>query len=410
MSSSVSEGGRSLEEAVSSHCLMAFNLYAPIALRPRISPPAPSDVALARPDVVVPPTPSPPPRRVLNSSTITVTPSHDRRATPAPPSYLLLEKTRRSRESSRPVPFGAGARCWLWNSDVVVGVACLISHAPPRSMGQSASSHTLQQLADEETSRPVPASLAELESDMYSDAPATFEFQPPAVPFDHEGFVRAFYPPPPLDGLPDAAAHRPERYDSVADIQAFFDEFGFVVIRDVVSREMLDGVRRELWSKPGLEGLDATDANSWIKADWNQVFGGSYNERHGFVGFAIGESQAAQDVRQLPAMHRSFAAVYRVPDLWFKYDRFGLMRPTRDIKITRRTERELQWAADMADARALLFDEAPIGAAAAASSLLAREQLSHEPGDDEIVTMYVARSLALYYRTGISFDMCMYVL
>jgi ectoine hydroxylase-related dioxygenase (phytanoyl-CoA dioxygenase family) len=61
------------------------------------------------------------------------------------------------------------------------------------------------------------------------------------------------------------------------------------------------------------------------------------------------------------------------------------MRPTRNIRVTRRTLRKLELKQSLAEARALLFEEAPIGAAAAASDMMANEHLAPLPDDDEVV-------------------------
>lgn len=168
-----------------------------------------------------------------------------------------------------------------------------------------------------------------------------FEYVAKKAPVDAEGFVHAFYPPPAFGELPDDPALAPSQSSGVEEIQSFFEEYGFVVIREAVPEQLLNNLIDDIWSTPHLQALDRNDPNSWAIADWNMIHQSQYNLKHGFMGFDSATSGSAQKVRELPAMHRIFAALLHRKDIWFKFDRFGIMRPTHNIRVKKRVAKQL---------------------------------------------------------------------
>eukprot|EP01108_Squamamoeba_japonica_P005264 TRINITY_DN4133_c0_g1_i1.p1 TRINITY_DN4133_c0_g1~~TRINITY_DN4133_c0_g1_i1.p1 ORF type:complete len:333 (+),score=83.56 TRINITY_DN4133_c0_g1_i1:1166-2164(+) len=111
------------------------------------------------------------------------------------------------------------------------------------------------------------------------------------------------------------------------EIEKFFKEYGFVVVRNVASPALIDGAEAELMAEAKLSQEDLVDLD---KVDWRKVYGNKYNEGKGFVGYnpAIGPSVA--QIRQNKAIVDIYGRLLGRRDLYAKLDRFGLMRPSKD--------------------------------------------------------------------------------
>ncbi|MDP2438087.1 MAG: phytanoyl-CoA dioxygenase family protein [archaeon] len=123
---------------------------------------------------------------------------------------------------------------------------------------------------------------------------------------DEEGFVKGFDP------------------DDSAGIKAFFDEWGFVVTRGVISAELCDAVVQEFW-ETGKPPQDPDKPETW-DAFWEaQMF-----RRMGIVGnLPQVRKPRLLDLRQQPNLHKVYASVHHEEELWVDHDRLGVMRPTQ---------------------------------------------------------------------------------
>lgn len=103
-------------------------------------------------------------------------------------------------------------------------------------------------------------------------------FQPVQVPYDESGYCQSFY------------SSDPKLVD-------FFWKFGFVVIREAITQEQIQGTspnRRWLtWTTDSIdhiwglmEKLGASrKPEDWLKTRWVNVFESNYNVKRGFLGF-----------------------------------------------------------------------------------------------------------------------------
>jgi hypothetical protein len=129
------------------------------------------------------------------------------------------------------------------------------------------------------------------------DAPL-IPFVPVALPTDQDGYVISF--------------------DSKESdqIKAFFDEFGFVVIRDVLTKEEVEQSIQEIWDVE-LISIDRTRPNTWRR--WPGL------ASVGLLGFDIAQGAVAFRNRLHPRLYESFAAVVGTPHLNVAIDRYGVM-------------------------------------------------------------------------------------
>jgi len=115
--------------------------------------------------------------------------------------------------------------------------------------------------------------------------------------------------------------------DQLAEIEAFFLENGFVVVRDAVPDELRAQVVADLWKAAGFE--DGQPPSDLDAVDWtNDVYRSLYNTGKGFVGSRPCVGQAPTAVRERPELVRVFQRLLHQDALYAKFDRYGLMRPT----------------------------------------------------------------------------------
>ena len=139
------------------------------------------------------------------------------------------------------------------------------------------------------------------------------------LPVDDGGYVRSF----------------DVELEEEAAVQ-FFDEYGFVVFSNVLPEKIRAQAVDDIWNEienSSLESIHRNDCCSWLRSDaaWTSVYGGGYNARCGFLGYDPALSQEAMDVRQHERTVRCFQVVWGREDLWCKFDRYGVMRPTKGI-------------------------------------------------------------------------------
>ena len=135
--------------------------------------------------------------------------------------------------------------------------------------------------------------------------PETWE--PPALPLDDDGFVQAF------------------DVDEGEAINAFFEWYGLVVVRDVIDADACARSLDELWA--GLEtnckGLQRDDPSTY--GSWPSL------AKLGILGntFLLSPQWCAN--RQSPRVHRAFAALFGTERLVVNVGRASAMRPTRGV-------------------------------------------------------------------------------
>lgn len=126
-------------------------------------------------------------------------------------------------------------------------------------------------------------------------------FEAPVVSRDAEGYTTSF------------------KVDEVEAIVNFFWEFGFVVVRDVIPPEFVEGksyflelfrcflfvlclnssskfladivsaTKEDIWKK--VHGVNPNKPESFLTANWRIAFGSSYNTKRGFLGYDAATSQ-----------------------------------------------------------------------------------------------------------------------
>jgi len=134
-------------------------------------------------------------------------------------------------------------------------------------------------------------------------------FVPLVAPRDSDGYTQSF----PLDD-PDA-------------IRAFFDQYGFVVIRDVLTAEETETGVDTIWrsiEKPGKLERDKPET-------WTTFPSGA---QVGMLGNFLPKDTFAWGLRQHPRLHQAYATVLNEEDLMVSLDRYGFMRPTKAVKMS----------------------------------------------------------------------------
>lgn len=139
------------------------------------------------------------------------------------------------------------------------------------------------------------------ENSLYSIENCTF----PSLKYDSEGFVESF------------AVDDPKSRD-------FFQEYGFVVFRNVLSPQECQATLDEFWNQ---EGLDRNNPVTWETYWSSQRF-----KRFAIIGsFPDIESLTQLANRQNPNVHKGFSMIFGTEKLWVDHDRLGIMRPTKGI-------------------------------------------------------------------------------
>lgn len=139
----------------------------------------------------------------------------------------------------------------------------------------------------------------------------TERFPAAAVELDAEGFAPSFSP------------------SQIDALKAFFEEFGFVVVRDLLCREEVAEATADVFRAAGFAGGVPPIGTAALDAvDWSLVYGSSYNRSKGFLGSEPPDTPRAWKSRLAPQLHAVFAALFGREDLLVKLDRYGLMRPT----------------------------------------------------------------------------------
>ena len=110
--------------------------------------------------------------------------------------------------------------------------------------------------------------------------------------------------------------------DRKDEIRCFFEEYGYVVVRDVLSQHEVQASCDELFAK--FDRDDEASVNEFLGRYENQL------ARLGIIGIRNDLTSPTQLAnRQNERVYRAFAAVYDDERLFVDHDRLGAMRPTR---------------------------------------------------------------------------------
>jgi ectoine hydroxylase-related dioxygenase (phytanoyl-CoA dioxygenase family) len=112
---------------------------------------------------------------------------------------------------------------------------------------------------------------------------------------------------------------------------ARFHEQGFLVVEGVVPPELCARVRAAICA---FTGVVEDDPATWRRYD---------TQGHGIV--PVHHAQALWDVRQLPAVHQAFAALYGTERLWVTVDRVSMKAPARLFETPYRID-PIHWDGD----------------------------------------------------------------
>jgi len=153
----------------------------------------------------------------------------------------------------------------------------------------------------------------------------TDTFVAPELPIDSEGYCQSFL------------------VSEEKELEEFFWKYGFVVVRDIIPPEYVAATRSDIFS---LAGVDPTKPETWLHKDWKAIYKTNYNANKGFLGYDVGLSQAAWNNRQHPDVYKAFCTIFKQKDLWAKMDRFGFMRPTRDLLSNDTKVNKVEWETD----------------------------------------------------------------
>ncbi|CAF1414000.1 unnamed protein product [Adineta ricciae] len=115
----------------------------------------------------------------------------------------------------------------------------------------------------------------------------------------------------------------------------FFHKYGFVVIRDIVdSQSQIENTVDEIWNLLRVLNpkIDKNDSSTWEDANWPIQMG---LKDGGFISHMSDvATKMCWENRQHPNIVKLFQILLQQDDLWVKFDRYGFMRPTKDIPFT----------------------------------------------------------------------------
>ena len=156
-------------------------------------------------------------------------------------------------------------------------------------------------------------------------------------PFDNSSFPPSFSPLPlPLDSDGYCVSFT---VDEVDQFMSFYDKYGLVVIRDVLTEEECGESERECWDfmERHSEGeLKREDPSTWDNNNWPAL------SCLGILGNEVVLSPQFFANRQNPKIYKAFTHLLGSEDLISNIGRASCMRPTRNVKMTVRAARLLK--------------------------------------------------------------------
>ena len=126
----------------------------------------------------------------------------------------------------------------------------------------------------------------------------------------------------------------------------FFDEKGYVIARQVISREQAEDAARALWA---FVAMDPDDSDTWYAERPPGPAGPDgpgVPARKGTGMIEIYHAQAQWNNRTAPRVYQAFSQVLASEKLWVSHDRASINPPSRDPDAE---EHGLHWDADLED-------------------------------------------------------------
>eukprot|EP01102_Stenamoeba_stenopodia_P021508 TRINITY_DN8692_c0_g1_i1.p1 TRINITY_DN8692_c0_g1~~TRINITY_DN8692_c0_g1_i1.p1 ORF type:complete len:390 (-),score=63.80 TRINITY_DN8692_c0_g1_i1:131-1300(-) len=113
----------------------------------------------------------------------------------------------------------------------------------------------------------------------------------------------------------------------------YFDRYGFVVIDGVIDPEQCDRTLDEVWKLLFSHSGDNSKLDRNDLSTWDEYWPLGVERSLGIVGhFPVVDTCAWQN-RTNPRLYRCFSHLLQRSDLWVSIDRYGYLRPTKDIEI-----------------------------------------------------------------------------
>jgi len=135
------------------------------------------------------------------------------------------------------------------------------------------------------------------------------------LPKDEEGYVLSF------------------SLDQSDQYKAFFQEYGFVVVNNVISHQQIEDTIDEIWTEleSGIftrdpSNIKRNDPRTWVDEYWPSAI-----RRLGLLGGDISSGRRAWENRQNENVYKVFRTLMNKNNLWVSVDRYGMMRPTRSV-------------------------------------------------------------------------------
>ena len=116
-----------------------------------------------------------------------------------------------------------------------------------------------------------------------------------------------------------------------AAMKEFFDEYGFLVIENALSQEEINSTIEEIWTHEDLlfahPGIRQDDPSTWDDPTWPASDKGFLGSRTGADEICVWQN------RQNLNVIRPFEILLGTDQLILNLDRYGVMRPTKGIKL-----------------------------------------------------------------------------
>ena len=129
------------------------------------------------------------------------------------------------------------------------------------------------------------------------------------------------------------------------EYKAFFDKYGFVVIRDVISKDACEASIDEVWQslKEKDPAIDRNNPQTWTEQHWPRDIcrnGGFVNRFPYWKRMStlketlVAKQPQAWKNREDPIMYDVFRHIMNTGRLWGSVDRYGVMRPSNHKQVT----------------------------------------------------------------------------
>ena len=116
------------------------------------------------------------------------------------------------------------------------------------------------------------------------------------------------------------------------EIKKFFNEYGYVIVKDILSEEQVSKTIDELWENEALIGqsksVDREKPETWEGSNWPSGIYGFINPTNDY------KIQTAYENRQNPELVKLFQIILNTEALWVSIGRFGVLRPTKNVKLS----------------------------------------------------------------------------